>query len=104
MERLFATYNSSEKIKDSIHNPFKCCNTPFTTCSINTGITECRFCKKKYKEQYVLVYRCEECKIKEVEIYKTVNIIKDNHKNWTICDKCNKYIQYTRKQKIEFIL
>ena len=98
MERLFATYKSDNK-----ETKETCCERPFTTCSIKTGITTCRSCNKKFKDLHAIIYDCKSCDLKEIETDVVLNLLKDNYTNWTLCKKCNKHVQYTRKQKIEYI-
>ena len=51
----------------------------------------------------IYVYDCNECDLKGIETSFHLDLLKDNCTNWTICKKCRKDVQYTRKQKIEYI-
>jgi len=108
MDQLFASYapfssENKDDNKDDNKENKKCCKRPFTTCSIKTGITECRSCKKKFKEYSVLVYSCTDCQIQNVETNKVLNLLKNGSTNWTECEKCKKHVQYDRKHKIDFL-
>ena len=103
MDQLFASYAKFSTIETKIAENKKCCERPFTTCSIKTGITECRSCKKKFREQLVSIYSCPDCNIVDTETSKVLDLLKYGSTNWTICDKCKKEVKYDRKHKIEFL-
>lgn len=103
MDQLFASYATFSSPETKRVEEKKCCDRPFTTCSIKTGITECRSCKNKFKELSVLVYSCSDCKVQNAETNMALNLRKNGSTNWTECTNCKKQVQYIRRQKIEYI-
>ena len=107
MEDLYAPYTSIDTAPVTSTNSKSeiktCCKRPFTICSIKTGVTECRSCKKKYKDRMVYLYSCEKCNVKDEETDKFLDLIKDNKINWTKCKTCGQEVEYIRKPEIEFI-
>ena len=92
-----------ENKKESKESKKTCCDKPFPTCSIKTGISHCRSCDKKFKEFTHTVYSCDSCNTHDVEIDQILNLMKDGKTNWTICKKCSKYVLYQRIHKLEFL-
>ena len=56
-----------------------------------------------FKEKVVILYSCIECKLENIEKTVMLSLLKDNTKNLTSCKACNKPVEYSRINKLEFI-
>ena len=79
----------------------KCCDTPFTTYSSSTNTMKCNLCEKEYTDITEMVYDCSHCDIKDAIANKCLDLRKDDRTDWTTCDTCNKFVNYTfRKRRV----